>query len=210
VSVFTAIAVLLIPVTGWLIWSTPIGLRLRSAGENPVAAETLGVQVVRMKYLGVVASGAFAGLAGAFLVIEQSGLYREGQTAGRGFIGLATVIFGNWRPGGVAGGAALFGYADGLQLRNAGDVHSLLLLAAVLLGAAGAWWLLHTRRVNVALSFGVAASAFLIWWLLSDTVPSQFLFFTPHLITLAVLTLASQRLRPPAAIGLPYRKGKPT
>jgi simple sugar transport system permease protein len=208
-SVLTVIAVALVPFTAWFLWRTPIGLRLRSAGEQPTAAETLGVNVYRMKYAGVIVSGALAGLGGAFLVIEQAGLYREGQTAGRGFIGLATVIFGNWRPGGVASGAALFGYADGLQLRNAQDVHSLLLVISMALACAAAWYMLRgTRRSSVIT--GVIASGFLVWFLLSDRIPSQFLFFTPQVITLAVLALASQRLRPPAAVGLPYRRGAGT
>src|SRR5205085_165390 len=111
------------------LWRTPLGLRLRSAGESPQAAESLGVDVYRVKYIGTVLSGAFAGLAGAFLVLETAGIYRENQTGGRGYIGLASLIFGNWRPVGVALGAGLFGFADGLRLRpNAeGLVHALLL-----------------------------------------------------------------------------------
>jgi hypothetical protein len=109
--------VLLVPLSFFVLWRTAFGLRLRSVGENPVAADSLGVPVYRLKYAAVVASGAFAGLGGAALVVGS--IYREGQTAGRGFIGLAAVIFGNWRPGGLAAGAGLFGYADALQLRAA-------------------------------------------------------------------------------------------
>ena len=71
-----------------------------------------------MKYIGVMISGGFAGLAGAYLVLESSGIYREGQTAGRGFIGLASMIFGNYRPLGIFMGSGLFGFADALQLRS--------------------------------------------------------------------------------------------
>ena len=67
-----------------------------------------------------------------------AGIYREGQTAGRGYIGLAAMIFGNWRPGGLAAGAGLFGYTDALQLRGGGAVHALLLLTAILLAGYGA------------------------------------------------------------------------
>ena len=83
----------------------PFGLRLRSCGESPSAAESLGVNVYLMKYFAVIASGAFAGLGGAFLAIVAGNVYREGQTGGRGYIGLAAMIFGNWRPGGLAAGA---------------------------------------------------------------------------------------------------------
>ena len=89
---------LLIPATYLLLWRTAFGLRLRSCGENPAAADSLGVPVYRMKYIAVVISGALAGLGGVFLVFI-AGIYREGQTNGRGFIGLAALIFGNWRPG---------------------------------------------------------------------------------------------------------------
>ena len=112
-----------------MLWRTAFGLRLRSCGENPVAAESLGVNVYQYKYIAVIISGALAGLGGAFLAIVAAGIYREGQTGGRGFIGLAAMIFGNWRPGGLAAGAGLFGYTDALQLRSGAEaVHALLLL----------------------------------------------------------------------------------
>ncbi|NEE13052.1 ABC transporter permease, partial [Streptomyces sp. SID7499] len=73
--------------------------RLRSCGESPVAAETLGVNVYKYKYIAVTVSGGLAGLGGAFLAIVATGIYQEGQTGGRGYIGLAAMIFGNWMPG---------------------------------------------------------------------------------------------------------------
>ena len=123
--------------TYFLLWRTTFGLRLRSCGESPVAAESLGVNVYRMKYTAVIVSGGFAGLGGAFLALVAANIYREGQTGGRGYIGLAAMIFGNWRPGGLALGAGLFGYTDALQLRSGGEsVHALLLLLAIVLLAA--------------------------------------------------------------------------
>ena len=98
VGVLTVLAVLLIPAAYLLLWRTAFGLRLRSCGENPAAADSLGVPVYRLKYIAVIISGALAGLGGVFLVFI-AGIYREGQTDGRGFIGLAALIFGNWRPG---------------------------------------------------------------------------------------------------------------
>ena len=93
----------LVPLSYYLLWRTRFGLRLRSCGENPVAAESLGVNVYRYKYIGVVVSGALAGLAGAALVLNPGQLgYLEGQTGGRGYIGLAAMIFGNWAPVGLA------------------------------------------------------------------------------------------------------------
>ncbi|HYD08480.1 MAG TPA: ABC transporter permease, partial [Acidimicrobiales bacterium] len=188
-------------------WRTRLGLRLRSAGENPHAAESLGVNVYRVKYLGVIVSGGFAGLAGAFLVLEGAGIYREGQTGGRGFIGLASLIFGNWRPSGVALGAGLFGFADALRLRDEGAVHALLLFVALAAGVAFVWFVWR-RRVRAAAFLAVVAAGFGWWYVASDEVPREFLSFTPHLVTLLVLAFATQRLRPPAQAGLPYRKGQ--
>ena len=208
VSYLTILAFALVPFTAWVLWHTRGGLRLRSCGEHPVAADSLGVDVYRYKYYGVVVSGALSGLAGAFIVIELTGIYREGQTLGRGFIGLATLIFGNWYPAGVASGALLFGFVDGLQLRDLeGDaVHSLLLLATVFFAvmAVRAWR--QGNVVDVMLAGSLAASA-LVWYLLSDSVPVWFPSITPFMVVLLVLVFASQHLRPPAADGLVYRRG---
>lgn len=208
VSALTLIAVILVPVSYYLLWRTPFGLRLRSCGENPHAAESLGVNVYRYKYYGVVISGAMAGLGGAYLSMVAASIYREGQTAGRGYIGLATMIFGNWRPGGLAAGATLFGYTDALQLRRGSEsVHALLAFIAVVLLAVGAFQLARGSRTVGVASLGIAALAAL-WFFTTDLIPAEFVNAMPYVITLVVLALASQRLRPPAADGLPYRKGE--
>lgn len=119
VSLLTVLAVVLFALTFFVLWKTSFGLRLRSCGENPVAAESLGVNVYRYKYIAVIVSGGMAGLGGAFLSLVTSHIYNEGQTGGRGYIGLAAMIFGNWRPGGLAMGAGLFGFADALQRATA-------------------------------------------------------------------------------------------
>ncbi len=115
---FTLLGLLMVPFSAWLLFKTRIGLRMRICGENPKAGESLGVSIYGHKYLGVIISGAFAGLAGAFIVIELTGLYRGGQTNGRGFIALAALIFGNWRAGGVMAGAMLFGYPFAISLSD--------------------------------------------------------------------------------------------
>ena len=116
-----------------MLWRTRLGLRLRSVGEAPYASESLGVNVYRYKYIAVMISGALAGLAGAFLVVGLK--FQDGQTGGRGFIGLAAMIFGNWRPGGMAIGAGLFGYTDGVQQYDSSGtaMHAFLILVAVAL-----------------------------------------------------------------------------
>jgi ABC-type uncharacterized transport system permease subunit len=208
VSLLTIVAVLLVPATYVLLWRTKFGLRLRSCGEAPEAAESLGVNVYRMKYTAVIISGGFAGLGGAFLSEVATNIYREGQTNGRGYIGLAAMIFGNWRPGGLALGAGIFGYTDALQLRSGGEsVHALLLLLAIVLVLISGWSLYKGRRLQGVIGLVVAAGS-LVWYLAADTVPDEFVGFAPHLTTLLVLALAAQRLRPPAADGRPYRKGE--
>jgi len=205
ISLLTLLAVLLVPISMFVLWRTAFGLRLRAVGENPVAADSLGVAVYRLRYVAVIISGALAGLGGAALVIGS--IYREGQTAGRGFIGLATVIFGNWRPGGLAAGAGLFGYADAVQLRASDAVRGLLLLVALLLVVVAIRQAL-LRRIPLAVATLAIGGAFFLWYATVDTVPSQLVGFTPHLVTLLVLAVASQRLRPPAADGQPYRRGQ--
>jgi ABC-type uncharacterized transport system permease subunit len=209
VSLLTVVAVALVPLTYWVLWRTAFGLRLRSCGESPVAAESLGVNVYLYKYIAVVASGAFAGLGGVYLAEVSASIYREGQTNGRGYIGLATMIFGNWRPGGLAAGAGLFGYTDALQQRPRGgeSVHALLLLVSILLVFLAVWHLLRRRWPLGSASVLIAVGGF-AWFVVQTEVPPQFVRFMPHLTTLLVLAMAAQRLRMPAADGLPYRKGQ--
>ncbi|MEU8759913.1 ABC transporter permease [Streptomyces sp. NPDC048659] len=207
-SLLTVVAILLIPGTWWLLWRTSFGLRLRSCGENPVAAESLGVNVYKYKYIAVTVSGGLAGLGGAFLAIVATGIYQEGQTGGRGYIGLAAMIFGNWMPGGMAMGAGLFGFTDSLKLRGgAENVHALLLLVALLLVIAMLWQLYKKKYVVAGISAAFAAGFFL-WYAFTDEVPSQFVDAAPYVTTLLVLALSAQRLRMPKADGLPYRKGQ--
>jgi simple sugar transport system permease protein len=208
VSIVTLIALGLVALTWWVLWRTTFGLRLRSCGESPVAAETLGVNVYRYKFIAVLVSGAMAGLGGGYLALVSANIYRDGQTGGRGYIGLAAMIFGNWRPGGLVGGAALFGYTDAVQLRGGGStVHAMLLLLAVLTIGVGIWQVRKHRVVQgvVAISAGALVAGL---YFVSDTVPDEFTGMTPYVATLLVLALSSQRLRMPAADGLPYRKGE--
>jgi simple sugar transport system permease protein len=207
ISALTLLAVALFVLTFFVLWRTSFGLRLRSCGENPAAAESLGVNVYTYKYLAVIVSGALAGLGGVFLAIGTH-FYLAGQTGGRGYIGLAAMIFGNWRPGGLAMGAGLFGYADSLQLRNGGpSVHALLLLLAVLLLAMAAWRYYRGARLAPAVSLGFAV-LLAVWYVTTDTVADEVVQATPYVATLLVMALSAQRLRMPKADGLPYRKGQ--
>jgi general nucleoside transport system permease protein len=116
-NVLTWAALLLVPILSVYLFRTRGGLRLRSVGEKPRAADSLGLPVLRTRYLAVTASGALAALGGVFLSIGLLGSFNEQMTAGRGFIALAAVIFGSWRPFGALAGACLFGFSTALAQR---------------------------------------------------------------------------------------------
>jgi simple sugar transport system permease protein len=204
-STLSLLAAILIIASGLVLWRTRFGLRLRSCGEAPYAAESLGVNVMRYKYIAITVSGAMAGLGGAFLVIGLK--FQDGQTRGLGFIGLASMIFGNWRPGGMAMGAALFGYTDGVRLYdNSNSMHAVVLLLAIALVVVAALQLRQGNRMVAASGLIIALLA--AWWYFStEEVPRQLTVAAPYVITLIVMGLASQRLRMPKADGLIYRKG---
>jgi simple sugar transport system permease protein len=106
-----------VPVLWVVLYRTPVGLRLRSCGEDPNAAASVGVNVVRVRYLAVMMSGVFAALGGAYLSLVQVGVFQRNMTQGRGYIALAALIFGKWRPVPVLGACLLFGFADAFQFR---------------------------------------------------------------------------------------------
>jgi general nucleoside transport system permease protein len=206
-SLLVVLALLLLVVTWWALWRTAFGLRLRSCGESPSAAESLGVHVLRYKFAAVLISGGLAGLAGGFLAMVASSNYRDGQTGGRGYIGLAAMIFGNWRPGGLLAGSGLFGYTETLGLRSGGDSVRALLLAVAVLALAFAVWQARQQLYRAAVVTGVIAIVLAVVYLSIDEVPGDFSSMTPYVVTLLVLAFASQRLRMPAADGQIYRKG---
>ena len=160
-SLLTILALLGVVAMSVYLFRTPSGLRLRAVGEKPRAAETVGISVIRTRYMGVVASGVLAALGGAFLSLSLVGSFNQNMTAGRGFIALAAVIFGKWRPGGALAAALLFGFSSALAQR------------------------------------------------LPEFSPSAATLFQalPYVLTLIAVAGVIGRSRPPASLGIPYRRG---
>ena len=207
ISYLTLFALALVPFSLLVLWFTPLGLQMRSVGEYPAGSESLGVNVYLMKYIGVTISGALSGLAGSYLVVAGTGIYLEGQTGGRGFIGLASMLFGNYKPFGILMGSGLFGFADALQLRSPQAVHGLLIIISGFLLVL-TFKALYEKKYTASIVTFIFSASFLIWFMNSTSIPNQFVYFTPHITTLIVLSFANQRIKLPEKIGVPYKKGE--
>jgi simple sugar transport system permease protein len=115
-NILVYIAFLLVPIAWFVLNKTTLGLKIRSVGENPEAADSLGVNVARIRYFTIILGGTLSGIAGASLSIGLLNVFQQNMTSGSGFIAVALVYFGAWRPLGVLGGALLFSMINSLQL----------------------------------------------------------------------------------------------
>lgn len=122
ISLASIIAFALIPICWYVMYKTPFGLRIRSAGENPQAADAAGVNVIRLRYVAVIISGILAAAGGAYLSIGQSSLFTRNMTAGRGFIALAALILAKWRPVPVLVACLFFGFTEAVAIQVQGAI----------------------------------------------------------------------------------------
>jgi simple sugar transport system permease protein len=220
VSFISLLALILILVTRYVLYRTPFGLRLRAVGENPEAADAAGVGVNRIRYVGVVLSGALAGIGGAYLSIGQSSLFTRNMAAGRGFIALAALIFGKWRPVQTMLACLLFGLADALTIQLQGVPVSILSfrIAIGVLIFLVLWFIAHqlsflNRNRIVELVSAALVSVFVLRVIYASTrgiqnleVPVQFIQMIPYVVTIVVLAGFIGQSRAPRALGTPYQK----
>ncbi|WP_178022050.1 ABC transporter permease [uncultured Paenibacillus sp.] len=161
----TYLALILVVVIYFVLFKTPFGLRLRSVGEHPSAADTLGVNVTKMRYIGVLLSGALGGIGGATITLTTTSTFAHNTISGQGFIAIAAMIFGKWNPLGAFGAAMFFGFSQAIR--------------------------------NYVQLFE---------W--SRSIPQEFIFMIPYVLTIIVLVGAVGRSSAPAALGTPYDPGK--
>jgi len=220
VSVISLLALIVVFVTRYVLYQTPFGLRLRAVGENPEAADAAGVGVNPMRYVGVILSGVLAGIGGAYLSIGQSSLFTRNMAAGRGFIALAALIFGKWRPVQTLLACLLFGFADALtiQLQGVPVPVTVLRLTVLLLCALLGWFIAYqfrfirsrmTRTLSgllVGLAVGVSIVYYSMRGLGRVEVPVQFIQMIPYIVTIIVLAGFIGQSRAPKALGIPYQK----
>jgi general nucleoside transport system permease protein len=211
------IAYLLVPGLWLLLSRTNAGLALRAAGELPEAVDTAGISVRAVRWAGALTAGAMAGVGGAYLSIVSLGLFVQGMSAGRGFIALAAVIFGRWRPFSVLGACLLFGGADALQLRLQVQhtiPREVWIVAAAIPLLALAYVVARHRLARIGRADVVVGGSVLI---LATTlavirpawsIPSQLWLTLPYVVTILVLAGFVGRSRLPAALGQPYRRAR--
>jgi len=218
------VALALVPIVTIVFYKTRWGLQMRAAGDVPEAIETIGVTVRRRRWQGVMIAGALAGLGGAFLSVGLVGTFLPAMTGGRGFIALAAVIVGGWRPIGVFGAALLFAAAEALQLRLQSESYVprmvWILLAILALG-----FIVHRianqRRAQVRGEVGatplksemvgalvvMACAGMLALALPHVTLPSVLWLAVPYVLTILVLGGLAGKSNAPSTLGVAYERG---
>ncbi len=216
------VMLILVAVLQFALFNTPWGLRTRAVGEHPRAADTVGINVLRTRYINVTLGGVLAGMAGAFLVLQSVGRFQKLMTTGRGFISLAALIFGKWTSVGALASALLFGFAEALgvrlQLGDVNELQALTLLGGIGITLLGIVWLIgkllrgkdDRRSLALLIAMPVVGAAMVVVGLLTTfreiEIPIQFLGLLPYILTILVLAGVVGRAVAPAAIGKAYEK----
>ncbi len=197
----------------WVLYRTTWGLAVRSAGETPAAADTAGIRVDRVRWIGTLVAGCLGGLGGAVLSVGQVGLFVQQISAGQGYIALAAVIFGGWRPLGVLGACLFFAGTNALQLQlQAKDsVPGAVWAAVALVALVYAAWRLRrpeTRSWGTAGSTGlvIALGAGLALLRPSVSLPSELWLALPYVVALLALAGLVGRVRMPRSLGVAYNR----
>jgi simple sugar transport system permease protein len=215
-TLFVYVAFIGIGVAWFVLYRTSWGLAIRAAGEVPAAADTAGMSVARIRWIGTLTAGAMAGLGGAFLSVGRLGLFVEGMSAGRGFLALAAVIFGGWNPFGVLGACMVFGAADALQVRlqaYANIPREVWLVVGLVSLVYAVWTRVGGRpgsRSWVGTSMGVAVLGVGIGLYAAAPkihFPPQLWLTVPYLLALLALAGLVGRVRMPTSLALAYRRG---
>jgi general nucleoside transport system permease protein len=211
------LAFLLVPAVAFVLSRTTWGLAVRSSGERPAAADSAGIRVDAVRWAAVAVAGLLAGVGGAFLSIGQVGIFVEDMSDGLGYIALAAVIFGGWRPLGVLLASLLFGATDELQLELQSSpaiprqVWVALALAALALFAA------HVRATRplrirpgqtIAVACFVAGAVTLAITAPRFTLPPQLWLAVPYVVAIAALAGLVRRGQTPLELGVPYRRSE--
>jgi general nucleoside transport system permease protein len=213
---------ILVVILQYLVFNTPWGLQMRAAGEHPRAADTVGISVLRTRYMNIIIGGALAGIGGAVLVLESVGRFQKDITTGRGFIALAVLIFGKWTAAGSLGAALLFGFAEALgvrlQFKDINQLYALAVLVGLGIALLGLFWLLRkliqrSRNAQpwwqIGLTLGGGAAMVAISQVApfpNISIPIEFLGLLPYFLTILVLAGLVKRAVAPAALGEVYEK----
>ncbi|MBS1676198.1 MAG: ABC transporter permease [Actinobacteria bacterium] len=208
------LAFALVPAVWWLLFRSKWGLAIRAVGETPEAAEAAGISARRVRWLGALTAAGLAGLAGAYLVVVEVGIFKQEMTNGRGFLALVAVIFGRWRPGGVLIACVVLGGADALQLRLADDasVPRVVWAAVLLVVVIVALWMITRRRrrskaMPLTAAVGILAAGLCV---IAPHValPNELWRSLPFILALIVLAGSATTARMPSKLGLEFRRGE--
>jgi general nucleoside transport system permease protein len=215
-TLFVYVAFIGVAVAWFVLYRTTWGLAIRAAGEVPAAADTAGMSVSRIRWIGTLTAGGMAGLGGAFLSVGQLGLFVEGMSAGRGFLALAAVIFGGWNPLGVLGACLVFGAADALQVRLQAYAHiprEVWLVIGVISLAYVVWTRVGARpqaRSWLGTALGIALLGVGVGLFAAAPkihFPPQLWLSVPYLLALLALAGLVGRVRMPTSLAVAYRRG---